>query len=188
MKAVDPEPSQRYPTVEAFCADLQRYLAAEPVPATRGYRLRRHRRWLMKHRAMAFAVLLAIAATTTVWVGLWWGMVHAQADAGRGWDAHANARRATRFLEETLLDATGESFDPQQAHQRVIAELSAHPEAEALVRIALGRIASNSGNLALARLHFERVETLAAGDAALGQRERARVQELLAGVRALEAR
>ena len=44
MKALEKDRTRRYETANGFAADVQRYLAGEPVqaaPAERGYRLRK---------------------------------------------------------------------------------------------------------------------------------------------------
>ena len=61
-KATDDAPSQRYPTVEAMRADLQRWTEGRPVraaPDTTGYRLRK---FLGRHRVGAALVAIALLA------------------------------------------------------------------------------------------------------------------------------
>jgi len=69
MKALEKDRTRRYDTAAAFAADVQRYLAEEPVlacPASAGYRLRkfarRHKRAVMTASGIAVAVVLAVAS------------------------------------------------------------------------------------------------------------------------------
>ena len=62
-KATDEAPSQRYPTVEAMRADVQRWIDGRPVraaPDTTAYRLRK---FIGRHRLGAAVVTLALLAT-----------------------------------------------------------------------------------------------------------------------------
>jgi WD40 repeat protein len=69
---LDKDRNRRYETANAFAADVQRYLADEPVmacPPSAGYRLRKfaskHRKGLIT--VIAFAVLLVTAAVVSTW-------------------------------------------------------------------------------------------------------------------------
>jgi eukaryotic-like serine/threonine-protein kinase len=69
MKALEKDRTRRYETANAFAADVQRYLADEPVqacPPSAGYRLRkfarRHRGVLATATGLAVAVVLTVAA------------------------------------------------------------------------------------------------------------------------------
>jgi hypothetical protein len=68
MKAVEKDRSRRYDSVEAFAADVERYLRDEPVqacPPSRWYQFRklarRHKRAFVAGAALAAVVLLAVA-------------------------------------------------------------------------------------------------------------------------------
>jgi tetratricopeptide (TPR) repeat protein/serine/threonine protein kinase len=69
MKALDKDRNRRYETANAFAADVQRYLADEPVlacPPSVGYRIRkfarRNKRGLVTVAALSVAILVAVAA------------------------------------------------------------------------------------------------------------------------------
>ena len=67
MKALEKDRNRRYDTANAFAADVQRYLADEPVlacPPTAMYRFRKFAR--RNKRALASAAVLAIAALVGV--------------------------------------------------------------------------------------------------------------------------
>jgi serine/threonine-protein kinase len=70
LKAIEPDPSARYATVEEFSADLHRYLRHEPVRARSAGTLYRARKFLVRHRwgaagsaALLVAVVIGMAAT-----------------------------------------------------------------------------------------------------------------------------
>src|SRR5262245_36923623 len=72
MKALEKDRARRYETANAFAADVQRYLAGEPVlavPPSAGYRLRK---FVRRHRvgvltALGFAMLLLAGAGVSTW-------------------------------------------------------------------------------------------------------------------------
>ncbi|MDB6164120.1 MAG: repeat family protein, partial [Xanthomonadaceae bacterium] len=72
LKSLAKRPEQRYPSVEAFALDLQRYRDGKPVQARRqsvGYRLRKytHRnRW-----SLATALLVALVLSTALGIVAW---------------------------------------------------------------------------------------------------------------------
>jgi serine/threonine protein kinase/WD40 repeat protein len=91
MKALEKDRGRRYETASAFAADVQRYLADEPVeacPPSAGYRLRkfvgRHRGAVTVAAAMAGLLCLGLAGTLA-------GMIHARAAAERAAEAEAVA-------------------------------------------------------------------------------------------------
>ncbi|MBX3607138.1 MAG: protein kinase [Piscinibacter sp.] len=71
-KALKKDPAERYPSVEALAADLERHLNGEPVrarPDGAGYRARK---FLQRHRwgvgaTAAFTALLAVALGVSLW-------------------------------------------------------------------------------------------------------------------------
>jgi len=69
MKALEKDRNRRYESANAFAADVQRYLADEPVlacPPSRAYRLRkftrRHKRLLATSAVLTLALLVAVGA------------------------------------------------------------------------------------------------------------------------------
>jgi TolB-like protein/tRNA A-37 threonylcarbamoyl transferase component Bud32 len=81
LMALDKDPRQRYPSVDALAADIQRYLASQPVEArasTGGYRARR----LVRRHRIALAVFgLAALAAAVALRALWRPSGRAQAEA-----------------------------------------------------------------------------------------------------------
>jgi serine/threonine protein kinase len=109
MKALEKDRNRRYETPTGFAADVQRYLAGEPVlavPPSAGYRLRkflrRNRGPALAAGALAVAILLAVA-------GLGWGLVKARR-------AEADTRHAlVRVIDEEQKTRTAlEEADRQR--------------------------------------------------------------------------
>ena len=71
-KAIDPSPENRYGSVEAFAADVQRYRVHEPILAQRIGRLSLAAKFVRRHRlGTAFAAVLLIAIAIGVTVVAW---------------------------------------------------------------------------------------------------------------------
>ncbi|HLU39529.1 MAG TPA: bifunctional serine/threonine-protein kinase/formylglycine-generating enzyme family protein [Planctomycetota bacterium] len=71
LKAIDKDPDRRYPSAEAFAADLRAFLDYRPVAARRATRVQRFTRWVRREPRLASAVLglfaaLAAALVTTL--------------------------------------------------------------------------------------------------------------------------
>jgi WD40 repeat protein/serine/threonine protein kinase len=88
MKALEKDRSRRYETASAFAADVQRYLADEPVqarPPSVLYRLRklarRHRRAVVPASALAFAAVVAVTALAVSTAFVWRANRDLQRDA-----------------------------------------------------------------------------------------------------------
>src|SRR5262249_12713839 len=96
MKALEKDRNRRYESASAFAADVQRYLADEPVqacPPSRSYRLRkfvrRNRGPVLAGSVMVLLLVAAIVGTTT---GLFWALA-AEKQAITERDAKEDARR-----------------------------------------------------------------------------------------------
>jgi serine/threonine-protein kinase len=142
LKALKKVPSERYPTVESFADDVQRYLDARPVMARadgRGYRIRK---FLARHRlAAATAAVAGAAVIAGAGIALW------QADVAR--EEARRAERVTGFIasifqgvDPNLLGAARpltatEVLD--QAAERVTTELSGQPELQLRLRTVIAR-------------------------------------------------
>lgn len=171
-KALRKRAADRYSSVEALAADLQRHLDGEPVlaqPPSWRYRgakfVRRHRLWLAAGTTVAASLLVGLGAA------LW------QAQVAR--EQAARAEQARQFIGSVIAQA-----GPRQgaggavlaadllvaAGQRIDGELASDPRAAAELGVAIGQGLSNLGEP-------QRGETvlraaLARAEQALGPRHR----------------
>lgn len=65
LRAIEHEPSRRYPSVGEFAADLRRFLHNEPVQARPPSRLYVARKFVMRNRAFAAAFAISLVALLT---------------------------------------------------------------------------------------------------------------------------
>jgi eukaryotic-like serine/threonine-protein kinase len=98
MKALEKDRNRRYDTASAFAADVQRYLADEPVqagPPGAGYRLRK---FVQRHRGAVLAAAVVLLVLVAGVVGMTWGLAEAiqarQDEAGQRQVAVTNAAKA----------------------------------------------------------------------------------------------
>jgi len=159
-KAIHPDPKQRYASVEQLSADLERYLAGEPVLAhARGIAYRLHkfvkRNWIAVSAAAVFIV--GLSATTAI-------AIH-QARAARSQAAKAEA--VTRFMEDIIY-----AGDPDDVKDRTVLqameiakarlnEVHDDPEVELRIRVAMGYVYMDNSLLPEARKELQRAEVLA---------------------------
>ncbi len=181
-KALEPDPEQRYASADALERDLRRWLDGDAISIRsasvidRARTIARHRPWLAA--GLAAIVLFVCAA----WLGTWLEKQRAQAEASRGWGAHAQARVATTFLAELLVDGSIDAtsaiatLDWTALDARITEELGHLHESEALVRLALGRLALEHDALDIAAAHLRRALTLSG---ALNQNDTKRARALL---------
>jgi WD40 repeat protein/serine/threonine protein kinase/tetratricopeptide (TPR) repeat protein len=133
MKALEKDRNRRYETASAFAADVQRYLADEPVhacPPSAWYRFRKFAR--RNKGALAIAAATALAGVLAL-LGL--SVSYAQIDAARG-QAEANAKQ-----ERAARGAAGKAQKQ--------AEAKAEESRQRLVRltVAQGVRLMDEGNL-----------------------------------------
>jgi serine/threonine protein kinase/WD40 repeat protein len=96
MKTLEKDRNRRYETASAIAADVQRYLADEPVqacPPSASYRMRK---FVRRHKGPVLAASLLIVALVGGIIGTTWGMLRAT-------DAEAVAVNETTQKETALL-------------------------------------------------------------------------------------
>jgi serine/threonine-protein kinase len=129
--AMEKEPSDRYPTAEAFGDDLARFQRGEPIRATRTGSLERAVKWVRRNRTRTRALLVAAAALVL-------------AGAFALWSAREAGLAA---LEAARLGALAESMEANLRQEYLAPP---HDLRSALARIRgqvtlLGKTASQSG-------------------------------------------
>ena len=159
LKALQPEPRRRYPTADAFAADLRRYLEHFPVLARQdslGYRASRFaRRYPTQVAAAAVAVAaLGIGLAAALW----------QARIARSEAAHAE--RVKEFVlslfreQDPSARSQAEAMSPAELVARGLAradsELAGEPELHAKLLGDLGDIQVALGDPAAGRATLER--------------------------------
>ncbi|MFO0849911.1 MAG: protein kinase [Gemmataceae bacterium] len=112
MKALEKDRTRRYDTANGFAADVQRYLAGEPVqavPPSTGYRVRK---FVRRHRGQVVASLL-VAASLCVGLGVSvWQANRAAKEAAKAIAALDELRNtAPAFAEQARALAARERFD-----------------------------------------------------------------------------
>lgn len=172
LKALQKQPEQRYATADAFHADIERYLAGEPVlaqPESAWYRLRK---FVLRHKltvASASAVFLALAAGLSV--ALW------QTRVARN-EARTSAA-VEEFTEDIFRANSLENPDPVKARQTT---------ARALLDIGAAKVTTNLNNAPDAKLRMLSilgslyVELALNDQAAVLQKQRVAVAKQLYGV------
>jgi len=110
LSALSRAPERRYPTADAFAADLRRHLDGLPVearPPAAGYRVRK---FVARHRA---AVGVAAVALAMLLIGATTYTVRLQAERDRAEAALEESERAVGFLQDVFVTA-----DPFQSTRR----------------------------------------------------------------------
>lgn len=180
-------PEQRYPSVEAMAADVQRYLQHRPVQARNGGRFYRGGRWL--RRNWKGAVLLLLVLLLAAWFV--WRLAAERAAAER--EAKV-AEQVSGFLVEMFQAAdprekgvrAGEDISAREvldrAASRIDKDLDASPEVQARLQGVIGLAYRNAGDLRRSDpLMLQAAEALAAAGGNKNLDEAARLFNLLAG-------
>src|SRR5262249_55145210 len=103
MKALEKDRTRRYETAGTFAADIQRYLADEPVlacPPSAAYRFRKFAR---RNKGPVLAAYLVVLALLAGIVGTTWGMFRADA-------ARVDAANEAEQKRQALADARDKLF------------------------------------------------------------------------------
>ena len=105
-KTLRKNPADRYPTVGAFAADLERWLNNLPVQARRGNWRYTTRLWLRRNRLVASVVVVAFLAVGAGLVVALWQAQRAQAEAHR-------ATQVADYLGELIQSASPDNHGGQ---------------------------------------------------------------------------
>ncbi len=157
LKALERDPARRYPTVDLFIDDLDRWADARPVQARAPSAAYRARRFVRRNRV---AVGAGIAVVASLAVGL--GLALQQRNVARGERDAADA--VTRYLEQMFESTNPVGRNPgadtlrvvdflDRSTERALADLEGQPALKARMMRTLGRAHFSLGN-------FERAQEL----------------------------
>ncbi len=123
LKTLKKNPGERYATVEALSADLQRYLDGAPVLAQADSRAYRLRKFVQRNRigvAAALAVVLALGIG--LGVSLWQASI-AREQALLAHDEARTSKAVHEFMTDIFSANSSNQNDPQKARQTTAREL-----------------------------------------------------------------
>ena len=161
LRALRPNPAERYGTVDELVADLRRFEEGRPVSAMRGRRIYRLRKFVRRNRGALLGAGAFGAALTA-------GIVATSAQARRA-DVQRNRAEATNlFLTEMLqaVDPTAQGRDVPMAEvldsaaRRIDRDRPREPEVEASLRSAIGASYVALGKYDAAEPHLRRALAL----------------------------
>jgi tetratricopeptide (TPR) repeat protein len=173
LKAMALDPPDRYPSVEALAADVEHWLADEPVAAYREPLPARARRWARHHRTLVGgAAVLLVAAVIGLSVGAAL-LQRARSETEHQRKAAVTARRKAETINRFLIDDLLKQADPMnnpvgdrltvrdlldKAAARLDAQtnLAEQPEVESEVRGVIGHAYEYLGLAAKAEPHYRR--------------------------------
>jgi eukaryotic-like serine/threonine-protein kinase len=146
-KALRKEPADRYPTLEAFAADLQRVIDRAPVTARRGERGYAVRRRVWQWRwPIAAGVAIALSLVGGLAATLWQAReAYAARDAALAEEERSQAVRESLYvmLSESA-DVAGDDADRrdilEQSTRRIVERFARSPADQAPVLHALGEL------------------------------------------------
>jgi serine/threonine protein kinase/tetratricopeptide (TPR) repeat protein len=179
MKCLEKDRDRRYESASAVAADVQRYLADEPVaagPPSAWYRARKY--WRRNRRALVTAGTFAAVLVTATAVSAWQAVVaraaqhQAEVDRERANQEAAIAQAVNNFLQDDLLrqvnsDPTDEfglkgnsNLTVREALDRAAAKVGERfrdqPLVEAAIRMAIGEAYCSVDERRLESKHLER--------------------------------
>jgi tetratricopeptide (TPR) repeat protein/tRNA A-37 threonylcarbamoyl transferase component Bud32 len=141
MKALEKDRNRRYETAGAFAADVQRYLADEPVqacPPSAGYRLRKFAR---RNRGVLAAIMLvAIALVVGTIVSAWQANRATKAET-LAIEALQGEQQQHTLAQQNAADANARRLEAENARQEAIANLQ---QARAAVDQMLTRVSEET--------------------------------------------
>jgi serine/threonine-protein kinase len=177
-RALRKDVAERYPTVDAFAADIERHLRGEPVLARPDTFLYRAGKFVRRHRAgVTFAGLIAVVAALGVAGVLYQAQVTRQ-ERDRALMELRFAESAEEFTRFLLGEQTGRPVAPEELLQRartaVAGQFAGDPVLRARMQLVLselyGEVSDFKKAEALAR--EARASAIQAGDrSALAQAE-----------------
>jgi eukaryotic-like serine/threonine-protein kinase len=177
MKAMEVEPEDRYSNVEAFRADLQRYLDGRPVSARAATRGDRVGKWVRRHRLAAAMSLVFLGAVVLSSVGVVWQTAQAARQRRIAENRLHDLVRLTGTLEgelyesvEPLARAEGAKSALLQGATETLDTLAADDRRDAVLSLELAQQYGKLARLELAQQNKSNaaVRTLALANVAKG--------------------
>ncbi|UCE58961.1 MAG: serine/threonine protein kinase [Phycisphaerales bacterium] len=182
MKALEKDRARRYDTATALASDIERHLANEPVLASPPSALYRFRKTVVRHK-VAFGFVTALFVLVA-WFGIWMSLLYGKADdlrrqaeeqrgiaeanLSRARHAEDRAKTEADFLHELLASVDPDIAQSREISLRYILDeatrkidegwLETHPEAQAAVRMTIGRTYSSLGLYSVAEGQFRLAE------------------------------
>ncbi len=173
LKAMALAPRDRYPTAQALAADVEHWLADEPVAAYREPFAARARRWAKRHRTLvSAAAVLLVAAVVGLSIGavlLRRAGVETEKQRQAADTARHKAEAINRFLVDDLLkqadpvnNTVGDKLTVRQLLDKAADRLDARsgladqPEVEAEVRSVIGHAYEYLSVFEKAEPHYRR--------------------------------
>lgn len=176
QRALQQDPERRYPSVDAFAADLQRLREGSPIHARPPALLYTLRKLIRRNRLAATLTLLLLLALVTSAALSTWQTLRLRAQQEQLLLAQAGERAATRRAEdelarqravedfvlgELLQAGLADAYAPdttvadvlQRAEERLF-ELAEHPRLQADVRHMLGLVFLSLGHNERAEVHL----------------------------------
>lgn len=157
LRALECDPEDRYPSVDALAGDVRNWLDDLPVTASRGSEWYRVRKWVRRHRGVAVAASVALVA---VLAGAGATLRQSQLAAGERDRARASEERATAIndflINDVLRSAAGAAHERggstmvevlDAAALRVAGSSQSAPLVEAALRRTLGEAYLSVGAL-----------------------------------------
>jgi tetratricopeptide (TPR) repeat protein len=204
FKALEKDKARRYGSAAELAADLQRYLANEPIlarPATAAYQLRK---FAIRNKALVGTIAAVMVVLVAGILASSAQAIRANRERDRAAAAEQAARAVNRFLENDLLAQAGASAqatpntspDPDlkvrtaldRAAGRIAGKFNGQPAIEASIRTTIGKSYSDLGLFPQAEQQFE--QALQLRRKALGNEHLDTVESMrdLAGVEYLRAK
>ncbi len=192
MRSLEKRPTDRYPSVEHFADDMERFLEHRPVRARRAAAHVAVAKWARRNPWLVGGLVVMLSLLVGGWVGASQSLQRVRASESMAWQAHANAVQSTNLLAG-LIERIGAAQLQDDAEfealveetERYLPELVDAPEAEARLRIALGRARFASGATGPAERHIVRALSLGRSTVGMNWRDVDRCLRLL--VEILEA-
>ena len=164
LRAMDKDRTRRYASASELAADVDRYLAGQPVdagPPSLAYRVGK---FVRRHRSGVTVAALSSLAIVSLIVGMWIQTQRLQTALGSAERERQRAARVSTFMSELFMvaDPGEDSANRLTAREvldrgveRIDSELEAEPDLKAALLESMGTVYMNLGLLEQGRELFE---------------------------------